>query len=107
MALGASLIQNYVDFADLKFPDMVDPIYGSVFPHNSVDDPLVRKKLAVDFSVGIMGFFNQYHLGIATQHLAQPSLAFSDDARLSMKYTVGMIVICFVLPILLTGRCLN
>ncbi|MEG0796248.1 MAG: hypothetical protein RR397_07095 [Odoribacter sp.] len=86
---------------------MVDPIYGSVFPHNSVDDPLVRKKLAVDFSVGIMGFFNQYHLGIATQHLAQPSLAFSDDARLSMKYTVGMIVICFVLPILLTGRCLN
>lgn len=86
-ALGASMVQNYVDLSDLDFPDMVDPIYGSVYPHDASEDPAVRRKLAADFSFGTMAFFNKYHFGVAVQHLAQPSLAFSDDARLPMKYT--------------------
>lgn len=87
MALGASMVQNHVDLAELKFPDMIDPIYGSIYPHDGSEDPVNRKKLAADFSVGALGFFDKYHFGAAVQHLAQPSLAFSDDARLPMKYT--------------------
>lgn len=87
MALGASVIQNYIDLANMNFPDMIDPIYGSVYPHDGSEDPLERRKLAYDFSTGVIGFFDQYHFGVAAQHLVQPSLAFSDDARLPMKYT--------------------
>lgn len=87
LALGASLVQNHIDYSKLNFPDMIDPIYGSIFPHDGSEDPLVKKKLAADFSTGILGFFNKYHFGLAVHHLAQPSLAFSDDSRLPMKYT--------------------
>lgn len=88
LALGASLIQNHIDLSKMNFPDMIDPVYGSVYPHDGSEDPLVRKKLAADFSTGILGFFDQYHFGVAIQHLGQPSLAFSDDASLPIKYTV-------------------
>ena len=87
LALGASMIQNYVDLSELNFPDMIDPIYGSVYPHDASEDPAVRRKFAADFSFGTMAFFDKYHFGVSLQHLAQPSLAFSDDARLPMKYT--------------------
>lgn len=87
MALGTALVQNYVDLADLNFPDMIDPIYGAVYPHDGSEDPATRRKLAVDFSTGILGFWDKYHVGIAVQHLAQPALAFASDARLPMKYT--------------------
>lgn len=88
MAVGASLIQNHIDLSRMNFPDMIDPIYGSVYPHDGSEDPLTRRKLAADFSTGVMGFFNEYHFGAAVQHLGKPSLAFSDDAHLPMKYTI-------------------
>lgn len=88
LAVGASLIQNYIDISRLHFPDMIDPIYGSIYIHDSAEDPQDKKKLAYDFSAGILGFFDKYHFGAAVQHLAEPSLAFSDDASLPMKYTV-------------------
>lgn len=85
--LGASMVQNYIDLTELHFPDMIDPIYGSVYPHDASEDPAERRKLAADFSVGALGFWEKYHAGVAVQHLAQPSLAFSDDARLPLKFT--------------------
>lgn len=88
LAVGASLIQNHIDWAELDFPDMIDPVYGAIYPHDGSEDPLVRNKVAVDFSTGILGFFDKYHFGAAVKHLAQPVLAFSDDARLPMKYTI-------------------
>lgn len=86
-AVGASMVQNHIDLSELNFPDMIDPIYGSVYPHDASEDPVTRRKFAADFSTGLLAFFNQYHFGVAVQHLAQPSLAFSDDSRLPMKYT--------------------
>lgn len=88
MALGASLVQNHIDLSRMNFPDMIDPIYGSIYSHDGSEDPVTRKKVAADFSCGLLGFFNKYHFGVAIQHLAEPSLAFSDDARLPMKYSV-------------------
>lgn len=88
MALGATMMQNSIDLNGMNFPDMIDPIYGSVNPHDNSQDPLVRKKLAVGFSTGIMGFFDKYHFGAAVQHIGEPSLSFSSDAKLPMKYTI-------------------
>lgn len=88
LALGAAVIQNYIDLSKMDFPDMIDPIYGSIYPHDNSQDPVVRRKVAPDFSTGVMGFFDKYHFGAAVQHLAEPGLAFSSDAKLPRKYTV-------------------
>lgn len=87
MAVGASMVQNHIDMQSLSFPDMIDPIYGSIYPHDPSGDPVVRKKIAADFSTGIMAFFEKYTFGVAAQHLAQPGLAFSSDSKLPMKFT--------------------
>lgn len=86
-ALGASMIQNYIDMEKMQFPDMIDPIYGSIYPHDPSNDPPIRKKIAPDFSTGVLGFFDKYTFGVAAQHLGQPALAFSSDASLPMKFT--------------------
>lgn len=88
LAVGAGLIQNYIDWSALKFPDMIDPIYGPVYSHDASQDPGVRKKMGVEFSTGIMAFFNQYHFGASVKHIGEPALAFSDESRLPMKYSV-------------------
>lgn len=88
LAVGISAIQNSADLSNLDFPDMIDPIFGSIYEHNQADDPSNLKKLSVDFSTGAMFFMGKYTVGAAVQHLSEPSLAFSDDARLPMKYTL-------------------
>lgn len=88
LAVGASVIQNTADLSKLIFPDMVDPIFGSVYPHNPTDDPTDLNKLSVDFSVGALLFMGKYTVGASAQHLGEPALAFSSDARLPMKYTL-------------------
>lgn len=87
-AIGAGIIQNYIDLSNMDFPDMIDPIYGSIYPHDASQDPVVRRKVAADFSTGAMGFFDKYHFGLAVQHIGEPSLAFSGEAKLPMKYTL-------------------
>lgn len=87
MALGGSLVQNNIDLSKMDFPDMIDPIFGSIYEHDASEDPVARKNTDVDFSTGIMGFFDKYHFGVAAQHLNQPKLAFSDDSKIPMKFT--------------------
>lgn len=88
LALGASLMQNYIDYAGLTFPDMIDPIYGPVFDHDASLDPVERRKIAVDFSTGILGFWEKYHFGLSVTHLARPGLAFSSESRVPMKFSL-------------------
>lgn len=88
LAVGISAIQNAADLTGLQFPDMIDPIFGSIYQHNQADDPANLTKMSVDFSTGAMFFIDKYTVGAAVQHLSEPSLAFSDDARLPMKYTL-------------------
>lgn len=86
--LGASLIQNYIDISELTFPDMIDPIYGPVHIHNTSEDPVVRRKMDYDFSTGVLFFFEKYHFGASVRHIGEPSLAFSEEAAIPMKYTL-------------------
>ncbi|WP_068688749.1 PorP/SprF family type IX secretion system membrane protein [Culturomica massiliensis] len=87
-AVGVSVIQNSADLSNLEFPDMIDPIFGSVYPHQTGDDPSNLNKLSVDFSTGFLFFAGNYTVGGSVQHLGEPSLAFSADAHLPMKYTL-------------------
>lgn len=91
-AVGASLLQNSLDMSGLKFPDMIDPVYGAVLPHDPTEDPLRYKKMDVDFMAGMIGFFGAYHFGVSVQHIGEPSLTFITNTRLPMKYSahVGM-----------------
>lgn len=88
LAVGMSAIQSAADLSKLTFPDMIDPIFGSVYPHNPLDDPKDLNKLSVDFATGALLFIGKYTVGASVQHLGTPSLAFSSDARLPMKYTL-------------------
>lgn len=88
LAMGVSAIQNSADLSNLEFPDMIDPIYGSVYPHQTGDDPTDLHKLSVDFSTGFLFFTGKYTVGASVQHLGEPALAFSADARLPMKYSL-------------------
>lgn len=87
-ALGAGFVQNYIDMSSMKFPDMIDPIYGPIYGHDASQDPVVRRKTGIEFSTGAMAFFDKYHFGASVKHIGEPSLAFSDESRLPMKYTV-------------------
>lgn len=87
LAVGVAAVQNSADLSRLKFPDMVDPIFGAVNPHNTADDPTDLDKLSADFSTGFLLSVGKCTFGGSAQHLAQPSLAFSVDAKLPMKYT--------------------
>lgn len=86
-AVGGGMMQNSIDMDKMNFPDMVDPIYGSIYPHDGAEDPVIRQKLAVDFTTGVMAFFDKYHFGLSAQHLAEPGLAFSNDSKIPRKYT--------------------
>lgn len=86
-AVGAGIVQNYIDMASLKFPDMIDPIYGPVYDHDASEDPVERRKVAVEFCGGMMAFFEKYHFGVSVKHIGEPALAFSDESRLPMKYS--------------------
>lgn len=85
--LGVSAINNYLDMSRLKFPDMVDPQYGTVFPHNTVDDPVENSKMGFDSSIGILAHMDKYHFGVSMQHLSQPSVYFSEESKLPYKIT--------------------
>ncbi len=86
--IGAAVIQNNIDLNKLTFPDMIDPIYGPIYPHNSSDDPAKKSRIAADFSVGVVSFFDKYHFGGSVQHLSEPVVGFTDESNLPMKFTL-------------------
>jgi len=87
-ALGAGMVQNAIDLSELHFPDMIDPIYGPVYEHDASEDPGVRRKIAYEFSSGMMAFFGKYHFGASVKHIGHPALAFSDESEVPMKYAI-------------------
>jgi len=88
-AIQATLIQKKLNFNNLIFPDQVSPIYGKVFPHNPSGDPTNRSWDGMDFSLGVIAYYNNYYFGASANHLNQPNLSFDDfeDDRLDAKYT--------------------
>jgi type IX secretion system PorP/SprF family membrane protein len=89
-ALQVSFIQKKVDWKNLMFPDQISPIHGNIFPHNNSGDPVTRQKDALDFSVGMIGYYGDFYFGVSAHHLSRPDLSFDDELKdeLEIKYTL-------------------
>jgi len=72
------------------YPDMIDPLYGPIFPTNEEVIPTNSTRNIFDFSAGVVGFTKSHYFGIAVHHLTQPEESFrgNHDAVLPRKFTI-------------------
>jgi type IX secretion system PorP/SprF family membrane protein len=89
-ALKVGYYQRRLNWDNLQFEDMIDPVGGFVLPtsEKQPDNPGVS---AIDFSTGVfLSYDDLFYGGIAVDHLTQPKVGFYADnsTQLNMKYTV-------------------
>ncbi len=72
------------------FPDMIDPLYGPIFPTNEEEIEMSYTLNIIDFSAGAVGFYKSNYFGIAVNHLTQPVESFrgNHDAVIPRKFTL-------------------
>ncbi|MCD4682916.1 MAG: type IX secretion system membrane protein PorP/SprF [Bacteroidales bacterium] len=85
--------QQKLNWEELIYQDMIDPVSGTVDPGSSGEIPLENNTIRVpDFAIGfVLGIKEKYYVGIAAHHLAQPKLNYyanSDENKLYRKYTL-------------------
>ncbi len=85
----ATYIQKNLNW-NYIFPDMIDPLYGPIFPTNEDVVPTSFRKNIFDFSAGLIGFTSKHYFGIAVHHLTQPVESWRDnhEAVLPRKLTI-------------------
>lgn len=85
----ASLWQNKLDYSQLNFVDMIDPLRGFVNPSSNMGFNDSRN--GVDFSTGILGYTEKLFFGFSVHHLTQPQQLFiSNNSKLERKYTLNL-----------------
>ena len=79
--------QKKLDWNQLTFGDMIDPIRG--FVYQTGDLPRGGSKSGIDLSAGFLGFSEQFYFGFAAHHLTEPneSLLTNRTSPLPRKYT--------------------
>lgn len=90
-ALVVGIQQNKIDWDNLTFGDMVDPIQGFVLPSNE-NVPTDLQKIFPDFSMGISFFYlKSYYFGVSIHHLNQPDVSYLNNGSsyLYRKYTLS------------------
>lgn len=88
--LKATYVQRKLDWESLIFSDMIDPLYGVIYPGREVQ-PEDLSQSYVDFSLGIVASYKKFYFGAVVDHLSEPDEAFNSDnasAKLPRKYTV-------------------
>jgi type IX secretion system PorP/SprF family membrane protein len=83
--------QKQLNYNELTFGDMIDPIRGFVYQTGDVfTDEGTRNGL--DFSSGLLGFSEKFYVGFAAHHLAEPneSLIANSKSLLKRKYTAHL-----------------
>jgi len=89
-ALKAGYYQRRLNWDNLKFEDMIDPVGGFILP-TSEKQPDNLSVGVPDFSAGIfLAYDDLVYGGIAVDHLTQPKVGFyaTNETQLYMKYTV-------------------
>ena len=86
--LEGTFWQKNLNYSQLTFGDMIDPIRGFVYQTGDVFTENGTRS-GLDFSSGILGFSEKFYIGFAAHHLTQPneSLLTNDTSVLQMKYT--------------------
>ena len=91
----AAYRQIGVDWSNLTFGDMIDPIQGFIYETNEDIVNYDNSKGFADFAAGFMGFGkanNQfdYYFGFAAHHITGPDQGFITESQLPMKITANI-----------------
>ncbi|MDG2343453.1 MAG: type IX secretion system membrane protein PorP/SprF [Flavobacteriales bacterium] len=83
----ATYWQKSLDWNQLTFGDMIDPIRG--FVYQTQDIPRGGTVGGLDLSAGIVGFSEQFYIGFAAHHLTEPdeSMLSNNSSPIPRKYT--------------------
>ena len=84
--------QEKLNWNKFIFASQIDPTTGNINPDSGEPPPSKNNITAVDFAAGfVMNYVNKFFVGVAVDHLTQPSLSFYDnsDSKLPMKITVN------------------
>ncbi len=84
--LQASYFQKSVDWTKLTFGDQIDPQWGFVNQTSEVGG--TYESSGADFSAGLLGYTNNFFIGIAAHHLTEPNEGFRNYSELPLKLTV-------------------
>lgn len=90
IGLKATYVQRKLDWQSLIFSDMIDPLYGVIYPGREMQ-PEDLSQSYVDFSMGIVASYKNFYFGGVIDHLSEPDEAFNSNntsAILPRKYTL-------------------
>ena len=90
VGLKANFIQRKLDWESFVFSDMIDPLYGVIYPSREVQ-PSNLSKSYWDFSMGIIVNYKSLYFGGVIDHLSEPNDAFNSEQNIAVlprKYTV-------------------
>ncbi len=82
--------QEKLEWDKLIFADQINPTTGEIDNPTAETRPPKNNISVVDFSAGaVLGYYDEWFVGVAVDHLTQPSLSFYDnpDSKLPMKIT--------------------
>ncbi|WP_421919852.1 PorP/SprF family type IX secretion system membrane protein [Marinifilum sp.] len=88
--LKATYVQKKLDWETLVFSDMIDPLYGVIYPGREVR-PASLSHSYFDFSFGLVANYKNFYFGAVADHMSEPDEAFHKDqytAILPRKYTI-------------------
>lgn len=91
----AAYRQLGVDWSQLTFGDMIDPVQGFIYPTAEDIINYADNKGFTDFASGFMGFGSandkfDYYFGFAAHHITQPDQGFLGESRLPVKMTANI-----------------
>ncbi|MDG1901989.1 MAG: type IX secretion system membrane protein PorP/SprF [Bacteroidales bacterium] len=84
--------QEKLNWNKFIFASQIDPTTGNIDPNSGEPPPTKDNITAVDFAAGaVMSYSDLFFVGVAVDHLTQPSLSFyqNSDSKLPMKVTVN------------------
>ncbi len=84
--LKAGVANTSLNWNDLRFPDMIDPVMGYVGA-TSAQIPEHTNVWYIDFDAGALFYGSSWYAGFAASHLTQPSNGFYGVCKLPMKFT--------------------
>lgn len=92
-ALQAGVTNAHLDWNNLRFPDMIDPVNGYI-GQTSAQMPDALSKWYIDFAAGMLLYGESWYAGFAADHLTQPSNGFYGITKVPMKFTgnVGALI---------------
>jgi len=85
-----SYVQRKLDWESLIFSDMIDPLYGVIYPGREIQ-PNNLSQSYFDFSVGLLANYKNYYGGFVADHMSEPDEAFDSEnntSKLPRKYTI-------------------